>query len=52
MPATFSFINGISFGLEFIKAHPDADVPHPCVILDLLCFRWIFELSQGEKNEC
>ena len=49
MLTSFSFINGLSFGLEYVEAKPDADIPNPCIILDFAFLRWIFDISSGEK---
>lgn len=45
MAVTFDVINGLSFGLEYVSAAPEADVPNPCVIVDFACLRWIIELT-------
>jgi hypothetical protein len=50
MLASFSFINGVSFGIEYVEANPLADIPCSCVIVDFLFFRWIFEISSGEQK--
>jgi hypothetical protein len=46
MDLTFVLINGVSFGLEYVAPAPDADVPYPCIILDVACFRWILEITR------
>lgn len=43
MQMSFDMILGVSFGMEFVHAMPEADVPNSCIILDIACFRWIFE---------
>jgi hypothetical protein len=43
MEVTFDLITGISFGLEFVPADAEVDVPYPCIVVDFACFRWIIE---------
>jgi hypothetical protein len=45
MEVTLDLINGLSFGIEYVSAAPEADVPNPCIIIDFACFRWIIELT-------
>lgn len=43
MELTFDIINGLSFGIEYVSADPEDDLPNSCVIIDFACFRWILE---------
>jgi len=45
MEVTFDIILGLSFGLEYVQAQDEVDVPNPCVIIDFACFRWIIEFT-------
>lgn len=44
MEISFYLINGLSFGIEYV-APDEEDLPNPCIVLDVACFRWIFELT-------
>ena len=45
MEVTFDIITGVAFGLEYVEAQEEADVPYPCIIVDFACFRWIIEFT-------
>jgi hypothetical protein len=45
MEVTFDLIVGLSFGLEYVQACEEADVPNPCIVIDFACFRWIVEFT-------
>lgn len=50
MNVTFDMIYGLGCGMEYVPASYEADIPHPCVIIDFACFRWIIELTGDGQN--
>lgn len=47
---TFDLIYGLGLGFEFVPAAPEHDVPNPCFIVDVACFRWIIELTGDARH--
>jgi hypothetical protein len=48
MSVTFDIIYGLALGMEYVSACPEVDVPYPCFIVDVACFRWVIEMD-GSK---
>jgi hypothetical protein len=40
-----SLIMGVALGIEYVQADEDADIPHSCLVIDLLVFRIIVEFT-------
>lgn len=45
MDISLSLINGLALGLEFVEANKEAGIDNSCIILDLLVFRFIAEIT-------
>lgn len=45
MQVSFVVITGIAFGLEYVAQSIEEGIDFPTVILDFVCFRWVFEFT-------
>jgi hypothetical protein len=45
MEVNFDLVCGIMFGMEYVQADPEIDVPNSCLVIDFGCFRWILEFT-------
>lgn len=50
MHVSFDLIYGLAFGIEYVSAAPEAGVPYSAIILDIACFRWVFEMTGDDEH--